>query len=292
MRIVERPGLWMAPDQLSALVEQLRTIASRTLADGDLDYGIFSGDRERLEASFITLVTDSKTGAPIAFNALPVISLELDGRPVELVHLGLVMVDPDQRSKGLSWVLYGLTCFLLFIRNQGRPIWVSNVTQVPAVVGMVTETFSEVYPDPEKNTPRKFRQLVLVRQIMADHRHVFGVGQEAGFDEQSFIMTNSYTGGSDSLKKTFEAAQKHRRPVFNDFCQTQLDYERGDDVIQIGKLDLAAARRYLTEMVPKGALGLVAVAAIMALVQRAILPIVQWLDADREFGRLRPRSRS
>jgi hypothetical protein len=28
----------------------------------------------------------------------------------------------------------------------------------------------------------------------------------------------------------------------------------------------------------------------MALVQRAILPVVQWLDADREFGRLRPRS--
>ncbi|WEK06563.1 MAG: hypothetical protein P0Y65_10065 [Candidatus Devosia phytovorans] len=290
MRIVERPGLWMPQAELLGLVAQLRTIASRTLADKDLDYGIFSGDPERLEASFITLVTDKRSGAPIAFNALPVIALELDGRSVELVHLGLVMVDPDQRSKGLSWVLYGLTCFLLFIRNQGRPIWVSNVTQVPAVVGMVTETFSEVYPDPEGNSPRKFRQLVLVRQIMAAHRHVFGVGPEAGFDEQSFVITNAYTGGSDNLKKSFEVAQKHRRAAFNDYCQTHLDYERGDDVIQIGKLDLAAARRYLSEMVPKGALGLVAVAAVMALVQRAILPVVQWLDGKREFGRLRPRS--
>jgi len=290
MRIVERPGLWMAPETLAGLVGQLRQIASRTLADKNLEYGIFSGDKSRLETTFITLVTDGKTDAPIAFNALPVIPLELDGRPVDLLHLGLVMVDPEQRSKGLSWVLYGLTCFLLFIRNQGRPIWISNVTQVPAIVGMVTETFSEVYPDPKSNAPRKFRHLVLVRQIMRGHRHVFGVGPEAGFDEQHFIITNAYTGGSDNLKKTFDIAQKHRQPVFNDYCQTHLDYVRGDDVIQIGKLDLAAARRYLTDMVPKGALGLVAVASIMALVQRAILPIVQWLDADREFGRLRPRS--
>lgn len=290
MRIVERPGLWMPPDQLAVLVAQLRQVASRTLADKDLEYGIFSGDRSRLEQTFITLVTDSTSGRPIAFNAMPVIPLELDGRSVELLHLGLVMVDPEQRSKGLSWVLYGLTCFLLFIRNQGRPIWISNVTQVPAVVGMVTETFSEVYPDPTRNVPRKFRHLVLARQIMRAHRYVFGVGPEAGFDELTFVISNAYTGGSDNLKKTFEQAQKHRRPVFNDFCQTHLDYRRGDDVIQIGKLDLAAARRYLTDMVPRGALGLVLVASLMALVQRAILPVVQWLDADREFGRLRPRT--
>lgn len=290
MRIVERPGRWMEAAKLAELVGQLRKIAARTLNEGELKYGIFSGDTSRLEATFITLVTDSKSGAPIAFNALPVIPLELDGRAVDLVHLGLVMVDPDQRSKGLSWVLYGLTCFLLFIRNQGRPIWISNVTQVPAIVGMVSETFSEVYPDPKTNAPRKFRHLVLARQIMRSHRDVFGVGPEAGFDETNFIMTNSYTGGSDSLKKTFEQAQKHRQAVFNEFCRMHLDYVRGDDVIQIGKLDLAAARRYLSDMVPKGALGLVAVASIMALVQRAILPVVQWLDPDREFGRLRPRS--
>jgi len=288
MRIIERPGLWMTEDRLTTLVGQLRQIASRTLADKDLAYGIFSGDKSRLQSTFITLVTDSKTGAPIAFNALPVIPLELDGRPVELLHLGLVMVDPDQRSKGLSWVLYGLTCFLLFIRNQGRPIWISNVTQVPAVVGMVSETFSEVYPDPANSNPRKFRHLVLARQIMRAHRYVFGVGPDAEFDEQRFIIRNAYTGGSDNLKKSFEVAQKHRKAVFNDFCQGHLDYARGDDVIQIGKLDLPAARRYLIDMVPKGALGFVAVASLMALIQRAILPVIQWLDGNREWGRLRP----
>lgn len=292
MRIVERPGNWMAPAELEALRQQLRRIASRTLSDKDLEYGVFSSDPGRLKATFITLVTDARTGAPIAFNALPVIDLELDGRPTQLIHLGLVMVDPEQRSKGLSWVLYGLTCFLLFIRNQGRPIWISNVTQVPAIVGMVSETFSDVYPDPATGNLRKFRHLVLGRQILKSHRHVFGVGPEAEFDETAFVIRNAYTGGSDNLKKTFEAAQKHRQPVYNEFCGKVLDYERGDDLIQIGRLDLGAARRYLVNMVPRQAWALVAVAAAMALVQRLILPLVQWLDSSREWGRLRARSNS
>ena len=291
LRIVEKPGLWMPAPALAELREKLRTIASRTLGDRDLEYGIFSRDPSRLAATYITLVSDTTTGAPIAFNALPAIALELDGRPLELIHLGLVMVDPEQRSKGLSWVLYGLTCFLLFIRNQGRPVWLSNVTQVPAIVGMVSETFSDVYPDPATGNPRKFRHLVLVRQIMRDHRHVFGVGPEAEFDEGAFVIRNAYTGGSDNLKKSFERAQKHRKPLFNDFCQQALDYTRGDDVIQIGRLDMDAARRYLTDMVPKRAWALVGVAAVLTLVQRALLPLVQWLDSSREWGRLRPRAR-
>lgn len=291
MRIVEAPGLWMQEADVTRLRTQLRTIASRTLAENDdLTYGVFSNDPERLKATLITLVTDSRTGAPIAFNALPVIDLELDGRPLRLIHLGLVMVDPEQRSKGLSWVLYGLTCFLLFIRNQGRPLWISNVTQVPAIVGMVSETFSDVYPNPATGNPRKFRHLVLARQILRSHRHVFGVGPEAEFDEALFVIRNAYTGGSDKLKKTFEGAQKHRTSVYNDFCGGALDYARGDDVLQIGRLDLAAAQRYLVDVVPKHAWALVAVAGLMTLVQRLILPLIQWLDSSREWGRLRPRS--
>lgn len=289
IRIVERPGLWMEPADLEALRQSLRTVASRTLSGSDLEYGIFSDDPARLENTIITMVSDARTGAPIAFNALPVIELELDGRPLQLIHLGLVMVDPEQRSKGLSWVLYGLTCFLLFIRNQGRPVWLSNVTQVPAVVGMVSETFSDVYPNPATSAPRKFRHLVLVRQIMRAHRHVFGVGEEAEFDETAFVIRNAYTGGSDNLKKTFDQAQKHRKPVFNEFCAAVLDYDRGDDIIQIGRLDLAAARRYLIDMVPRQAWAIVGVAGLMTLVQRAVLPVVQWLDPSREWGRLRPR---
>jgi hypothetical protein len=193
------------------------------------------------------------------------------------------------RGQGLSWVLYGLTALVLFARDGLRPKWISNVTQVPAVAGMVGDTFSDVYPSPQPGSRQSFAHLQLGRGIMARHRAVFGVDVEAGFDEVRFVITDAYTGGSDALKKSFEVAPKHRNTIYNTFCERELDYIRGDDVLQIGRIDLAGARRYLTSEVPSGSLpALLAASAVLAL-QRLVLPLIHWLDDRRPFGPLRPR---
>jgi len=198
------------------------------------------------------------------------------------------MVDPDERGRGLSWVLYGLTALVLFARDGWRAKWISNVTQVPSVVGMVSQTFSDVFPSPHPDARRSFAHLQLARGIMSRHRAVFGVGEEAGFDETRFVITNAYTGGSDALKKTFDVAPKHRDEQYNAFCARELDYARGDDVLQLGRIDLAGARRYLLSEVPAGSLpALLAASAVLAL-QRLVLPVAHWFDDTRNFGSLRP----
>ena len=290
-RILERPGRWMPEAELDALSAQLREVAGRTLPAGSLTYGVFSGDRDRLSHSIITVVYRRSDRRPVAFNAMAAMALDLNGRPEEVLHLGLVMVDPDVRSQGLSWVLYGLSCFLLAVRRQMRPLWVSNVTQVPAIVGMVAETFSAVFPGPHPGARRRFVQLLAARQIMQSHRHVFGVGEDAGFDEDRFVITNAYTGGSDALKKTFHDAAKHRNGIFNDFCARELDYARGDDVLQLGRMDLDAAVRYLRHSVPRSAWAQVLLSAAVLVLQRLALPALHWFDSDREWGRLRPWTR-
>ncbi|MGH6713595.1 MAG: hypothetical protein ACREEK_32170, partial [Bradyrhizobium sp.] len=240
----------------------------------------------------VTLIVEEASGRPIAFNALSVMSVELDGEPQQVTHLGLVMVDPDVQGQGLSWVLYGLTTLVLFARDGLRPKWISNVTQVPAVFGMVCDTFSDVYPSPDANTRQSFAHLQLARGIMREHRAVFGVGAEAGFDEARFVITDAYTGGSDALKKSYDVAPKHRDEQYNAFCRRELDYGRGDDVLQLGRVDLAGARRYLQREVPAGSMpALLAASAVLAL-QRLVLPLVHWLDDTRTFGTLRPRTGS
>ena len=202
-RIVESPGRALSEDELARLVAQLRVVAGKTLPAGDLTYGIFSGERERLSRAIVTVISEEASGRPVAFNALSVMPVELDGQPTEVTHLGLVMVDPDAQGQGLSWVLYGLTTLVLFIRGGLRAKWISNVTQVPAVCGMVCETFSDVFPSPQGSARASFAHLQLARDIMRRHRAVFGVGGEAGFDEARFVITDAYTGGSDALKKIF-----------------------------------------------------------------------------------------
>ena len=288
---MERPARWMGEDELQALSRDLRTVAAQTLPAGALTYGVFAPDGGRLADSIVTVVYDETTGRPIAFNALALMEVTVAGVATTVLHLGLVMVDPDARGRGLSWVLYGLTCVLLFLRNGLRPLFVSNVTQVPAVVGMVSETFSDVFPRLDGGPLRDFRKLQLARAIMGGHRHVFGVGREAEFDEETFVIRNAYTGGSDDLKKGFAESAKHRDERFNAFCAARLDYRRGDDVLQIGRIDLAAASRYVGRSLPRRSLaGVAALAGLIAL-NRVALPVLFWLDDRHPWGELRPWKR-
>ncbi len=285
-RIVERPGLALSPAALSELVEDVRSIARSVLGERDLAYGVFSGDPETMARTVLTIVYEKRSGRPVAFNALAILDADLAGRPVEILHLGLVMVRPDVRGGGLSATLYGLTCVLLFVRRQCRPMWISSVTQVPAVVGMVAETFSDVFPG-QPSARRSFQHRRLASQIMRRWRHAFGVSEDAGYDEDRFVITDAYRGGSDELKKTFNQAAKHRDAAYNALCAAELDYGRGDDLLQIGQIDMRAAGRYLAKVAPPDSLmGLIGGFALM-MAQTAVLPLVHWLDHRQAWGTLR-----
>lgn len=287
VHIYERPGDCLPPDDLERLIGQCRIVVRACLDGRDLDYGLFAPDSSAWSRSVITLVCRSSDGAPVAFNAMPQLAVMRAGREEHVLHLGLVMVDPAERSGGLSWILYGLTCFALFLRGGLRPLWVSSVTQVPAVVGMVAETFNNIYPA-QQDTPQSFAHRHLAHQIMQRHRATFGVGEDAGFDAERQVITNAYTGGSDNLKKSFDIAAKHRIESYNEYCAAALDYGRGDDVLQIGTIDLRAGQRFLSRSVPRSALPQLAVQALVLATGAVIAPLIQWLDASTPFGRLRP----
>lgn len=287
VRIVERPGRWMAAVSLDRLVADLRRIVAAATPAGAIDYGVAAGDRARLDDAIVTVVYD-RSGAPVAFNALTLLDCELRGRPVEVLHLGLVMVDPAHRAGGLSGVLYGLTAFLLFARRRLRPLWVSNVTQVPAVFGMVSESFANVFPTSDPGARQRYDHLHLARQIMARHRHVFGVGAEAEYDEARAVIRNAYTGGSENLKKPFEDATKHRNELHNETCRQALDYARGDDFLQLGQVTLPAARRFFTRSSPSVSPVAFALRFTLLALEALVAPVIQWFAADTQMGDLRP----
>jgi hypothetical protein len=287
LRIVERPGLWMSPEELARIVADLQAVVATAVPGGDLAYGAASGDTGRLDASILTIAYD-RGGRAIGFNALSLMDCELRGQQIEVLHLGLVVIDPAQRTSGLAGVLYGLTAFLLFARRQMRPLWISNVTQVPAVFGMVSEAFDSVYPTSDPANHQRYDHAHLARQIMSRYRFVFGVGEEAEYDERRGVITNAYTGGSDNLKKGFEDAPKHRKEQHNDTCRRELDYDRGDDFLQIGQVTLRAARSYFTRSSSVISPGALAMQFGTRVLESLVAPLVQWFDARRQMGDLRP----
>ena len=291
IRIVERPGIWMAPEERGRLIDDLNAVVAATVTHGVLNYGVLTGDKQRLDNAILTVIYDGDTGRPVAFNALSILTVTLRAREEEVVHLGLAMVDPNFRSKGLSWVLYGLTIMLIFSHRQLRCLWVSNVTQVPSVVGMMAERFDRVFPCPHRKSRRTHDHFVIAQQIMQHHRGVFGVAPTAGFDAERFIITDAYTGGSDNLKKTYEATPKHRNDIYNQMCLEQLDYQRGDDFLQLGQFTVPAARRYLLRSVPRSSLGWILRQALFLLIGATLLPVLNWFTPSKQLGDLRPWTR-
>ena len=285
---MESPGEWMSEKDLDQWIEHARKIAATSTSE-DLEYGIIQGDREHLKNVIVTMVFDKKSNRAIAFNCLVYMDIEIKGKVEKVIHLGLVMVDPNFRASGFSWVLYGLTSILLFFRNQLQPIWVTNVTQVPAVFGAVCSSYSNSYPDVD-GSKKTFDHIQIAHTMMAKYRGYFGVGVDAYFDDRKFIICNSYTGGSDGLKKTFDQATKHRKSKYNDFCEQYLDYERGDDILQIGQLNLEASKNYLLKNVPRTSLIAVISGLLFTILSSWLLPIYYWFRSDLHFGELRPWS--
>jgi len=286
-RVVERPLLWMPEAGCRALVDDLRHVV-HALGIGGLDYGVLATDLALLDRAILTLVYDAVSGEPIAFNAMLALDCTLRGEPVDVIHLGLTVVDPRHRGSGVAWLLTGFTTFLLFIKNGLRPYWISNVSQVPAAIGMVCEATAHVFPSPLPDSRRTFDHLVLAREIMRRHRAAFGVGPEAGFDEDRFVITRAYTGGSDHLKKSYEQAAPHRDERVNAMCRNQLDYVRGDDFLQLGQVNLFTLYRYLRNSLPRDAVTLALSRYVFAFFDSLLVPVVQWLSPSRPMGDLRP----
>jgi hypothetical protein len=105
--------------------------------------------------------------------------------------------------------------------------------------------FSNVFPSIDVRRRPSLEHLAIAHQLMRQHRDAFGVGQDASFDEAGFVIRNAYTGGSDHLKKSFDDAAKHRDDEYNTLCRRELDYDRGDDFLQIGQYDMTVVRRCL-----------------------------------------------
>jgi hypothetical protein len=247
--IYDRPGLWMDDERLGRLQAELQAVA-RAAVPGSLGYGVLKGERAPFENRLVVVARHLPTGRAAGFNALPWLEVEVEGRPVTVMHFGLLIVHPRSQRQGLQGLLYGLGAFSAYNRSQDRPLWISNVTEVPAVFGAVCDQVEAPYPSYRGDAQPTPMQRALALAIMARHRHEFGVGPEAGFDAERFVITGSYTGGSDALKKTFASAPPYRVAACNDFCRAQLDYGRGDDFLQIGQVDATVVTNWITRRIP------------------------------------------
>ncbi len=235
--IYERPGAWATEEELNELTSTLKSIAKSAQHKDELpEYGCLLGGRQDLAQRVISIAYDNKLKRAVGFSAQSYLDIEQGNFKEQVLHLGLIYIDPTYQGKSVSYLLAMLPNILIMIKNGFRDLWVSNVTQVPVIYGLVAANYYYVHPTNGKDSEQGFYHRYLAHQIFQNHKPVFGVGEDAFYDADLQIIKNSYTGGSDHLKKTFEITAKHRKQSYNDYCEKHLDYSRGDDFVQVGKL--------------------------------------------------------
>jgi|APTNR8051073442_1049403.scaffolds.fasta_scaffold00017_155 hypothetical protein len=277
-KVWECPGRWLSDKNLDKLITDIHQVAVAGQGVKEIpDYGVLKGDREDLKKRVITMGYEKGTGKPIGFAAQIFLDVPLGLNMVEVLHLGLVYIAKDYRKKWIPGMLYILPNILLLIKRGFRPLWISNVSQVPSVIGIVADYYDSVYPDPIHVTKQTLMQKSIGEGILMHHRQAFGTGAEAEYDSDLQIIYNSYTGGSDNLKKSYEECSKYRDEKVNLFCRQNLDYARGDDFLQIGTLSGKIVHSFFSKRVSGVSRMQWLLYLLVAGVFIALLPILKWL---------------
>jgi hypothetical protein len=277
-KVWEKPGRWLSESKLEQLIKDIHSVAVSGQGPKDIpEYGVLTGNKEDLKNRVLTIGYEKRTGKPIGFAAQIFLDVPIGLNAIEVLHLGLVYVAKDYQKKWIMSLLYILPNILLLLKRGFRPLWISNVSQVPSIIGVVSDYYETVYPDPMHHTKQSLLQRSLGEGIMKYHRNAFGTGQEAMYDSERQIISNSYTGGSDNLKKKYDECPKYREETVNLYCKENLDYDRGDDFLQIGMLSGKIIHNFFAKRIS----GVSRVQWILYLLVAGIfitmLPILKWL---------------
>lgn len=143
-----------------------------------------------------------------------------------VIHLGLVMVHPEYRRRGLQRValMNMALCCLTFMTAR---YVVSDIADSPTNSKLLCDTLDDVFPH-YRHSPRHSRpfrwQLNVAQFLLNQHHRDFGTSSNAQLDERSLAVLNSNDaagGGSDVLSSHHES-RRSRSERANSFIEQLL----------------------------------------------------------------------
>jgi len=275
--IWDRPGKWCDKEEIDKISSDLFTIAQLAQEGKGLpEYGVFSSEKSNFSDRNITIIYDRVKKDPVAFSAQLYLKSSANSKKVEVMHTGLSYIIPDQRGKGLLRLLFIYPMVILLIKSGLRPIWVSSLSQVPSVIGVVAESFDKVFPDPWMKNEQSYEQNEIAFQIVNSSKDELAIGGDIVYNRNMQIIENSYSlASTTNLKKDYEETKKHRDVLVNEFCKEHLNYSRGDDFLQIGQWTVDGLFRFLKKNVSNTFIVQHLFTAFVVVMKFTIVPIIR-----------------
>lgn len=239
IKVYDQPGRWMSQTKMAKLQDELASIAQGAL-DEPLSYGVFSRTRSAFRNRVVAVAYETSTDTPCGFTAMVYLPFRRAGRKTDLIiHLGLTMIASHTRGNRLQTPLFQ-RIFRSPIVNQFRMSFiVTNIAASPAGIGAVSDYFLDTFPSYHQNTHSTAFHHEVATQVLRRDRHEFGCSRAATFDPDNFVVVGSNQpsgGGASAFIKT-DPVSRYRSPACNEFCASVLNFERGDELFQVGRAD-------------------------------------------------------
>jgi hypothetical protein len=242
----ERPGRSLDDTRLLALSSALRACAGECF-ESIPEYQCLSGTRMSFEDKVITVARDAE-GRVVGFCSAVILPVRGVGN---VLHLGLTCVAQSGRSAGLTHALTSRLVTQWLIRRSplGRQ-WISNVACVLSSLGNVALNFGEVYPAPDQPVPSRQHRLI-GETIQLHYRDKAYVRPDAVWDPERFVFRGSV---KDTVfqKRADDTRYHHRDPQLNRYYQDLLDFDAGDEALQVGHISLLDLVGYVLRRLQRG----------------------------------------
>jgi hypothetical protein len=235
-----RPGEWMGDGQLGALADEV-TALGRQCLDPLPAYQVFLGTRAAFADKVLTTARDPDTNRLLAFCSCVLLPMPVG----EVLHLGLTCVDPTLRGARLSNALAArlLTRYVLARKGFLGRVWMTSVACVLQVLGNLSKNFRRVYPAPHQPRPFADEVNVIAETFDRRFRHVAYVQPSATFDRDAFVFRGS--GRGTAFQKREDAVEFHHRDAaMNDYFRSRLNFDDGDEMLQIVSFRIWDLLRY------------------------------------------------
>lgn len=234
------PGKYLSDEKLAVLVAELRNVAKECF-DECPSYQALTGEREELERAVIILARDKK-GDVLGFCSALVLQVEEVGN---VLHLGLTCVHPAARGRKLTHKLTSKLLIKYLLKESPlSETWITNCACVISSLGNVAMYFEGLYPSPFGLEAPDYTHLNIAREIDRKYRAPIAINETAKFNINTFIFEGS-VDGTVFEKDPQDLRFHHRNKELTSYYQGILNFERGDEVLQVGKVSLLTFPKYI-----------------------------------------------
>jgi len=226
------PGGWMTDSELVALKNALDHV--NQISAHPLHYGIFD------PSNGIAALRDFLVRTNLCV-------MRLEGEPVGLfynvilqrtsptaIHAGLIVI---ARNTGVD-LMRTVAIHMTFLQSRRYgSYYYTNISAIPFFIGVFSDICSQTWPSYRSQ---------LTRPPSADHRRMLDLlyreyvqryfpGDGIELDRRRFVLRSSVEGMG--FEPELRKLPRHPKLEVNVFCMFWLDYSRGEDLVQIGKVD-------------------------------------------------------